>query len=178
MRPVELDFAQAAPLPRRQALAVLLAGLLVLAAVLAWLGTLKAELATLRQAVADGQQGAQRSRLAAPATVVDEAERQELARAQQVAMSLNRRWAVLFRQLEAVRVPGVTLLAVQPEAGSGQRWRVAGVGRRYEDVLAFVRQLAAAPGFAGVHLVSHELVQAEGREAVHFTALAQWAAEP
>lgn len=177
MRPVELDFAQAPPLPRRQSLALLLAGLLALAGVLAWLGTLNAELATLRQAI-DVQRGAEQGRLAAPAAAANEAERQELQRAQQVAASLNRRWGALFRQLEAVRVPGVTLLAVQPEAGGSRRWRVAGEGRRYEDVLAFVRQLAAAPGFAGVHLVSHERVQAEGREAVHFTVLAQWAAEP
>jgi hypothetical protein len=98
----------------------------------------------------------------------------ELLQAQQVAASLNLPWAALFARLEALKVPQVSLLSLQPEAATARRIRITAEARRLEDALDYVAQAAATPGLANVHLVSHETA-AEGERAVlRFALTLDW----
>ncbi|MFT3819941.1 MAG: PilN domain-containing protein [Rubrivivax sp.] len=181
MRALDLDFARP-PGPGRLRSALWLGfGAGALALVLWGLQRLDADVTRLAAQVDEAEHASRRERQPPRlAAADDEATRQALQRAQQVVAALNLGWGALFQRLEQLRQPGVTLLAVQREAGQGQgrRLRLSGEARRLDDALAYVSRLAASEGFANVHLIGHEL-QADGaRQTVQFTLLADWVAPP
>lgn len=180
MRRLDLDFARPPGPGRLQAAAWALAGLAALLAVALWLRQLdgqrrqwQAQLETASAAVSAPQR-----RALVPPREADEATRQALARANQVVASLNLGWGALFRQLEQVQQPGVTLLAVQREAGQSRRLRLSGEARRLEDALSYTTRLGATPGLAQVHLVGHDSSAEAGQARVQFTLLADWEGQP
>jgi hypothetical protein len=180
MRSLDLDFARTPGADPVLAAALLAAGALALGAAL-WhtLGT-RAEVARLTASVAEARQAhsGARAALRPAAEGADEATHAELQRAQQVVAALGMGWGALFRQLETQRVAGVTLLAVQREAGNTKRLRLSGEARRLEEALAYVAQVAQAPGFANVHLVAHEAMDEGERPAVRFALVADWVGQP
>lgn len=180
MRRLDLDFARRPGPDRGLAAALLAAGTLALGAALWHTLAARAEVAQLNARVAEARQAHShpRAALRPAAPGADEATRAELQRAQQVVASLGIGWGALFRQIETQRVAGVTLLAVQREAGSTKRLRLSGEARRLEDALAYVAQVAQAPGFAHVHLVAHEAAAEGERPAVRFALVADWVGQP
>ncbi len=112
----------------------------------------------------------------------------QLAAAQAVAARLNQAWPALFRKLETVRVPGVMLMAIQPDTGGSgaggasggtgdtQRFRLVAQAPRYRAALDYVGALTATPGLAGAHLSAHEvLATTTGSTGVQFTVQVEWA---
>lgn len=176
MRAIELDFARPSALPRGVAAALLVAGLVALAVVLLHAANLRTQIDQLAADLESAQRAARHERQPLkPASGADrDALVQELARANRVVASLNLGWGALFKQLEAIQLAGVTLLSVQPEAGNTRRLRLGGEARRLEEALAYVRQVATAPGFANAHLVSHEVVSGGPRPALHFAFVVDW----
>ena len=180
MRPLQLDFVKPGGPHRGLAAALLLVGVVALAGTLLHAARLRAEVARMTAAAQDSERAARQGRqaLGPVSAAADEATRQELAQARLVAAALGLDWASLFSRLEGQRVAGVTLLAVQREAGSTKRLRLTGEARRLDEALAYVSQLSGAPGFSNVHLVSHETVGQGERPAVQFALLVDWGAQP
>lgn len=98
-------------------------------------------------------------------------QRSELASA--VVARLSMPWSDWFAQLEASTRGKVVFTALQPEA-DGRRVRVAGVARRFEDLVEYMMALEATPGFANVFLSEH----AETPTGVSFTLSADWVERP
>jgi hypothetical protein len=180
MRRLRLDFAQAPARSLGWAAALLALGLLALGLALLRLATLGAQVDRLAAEVDDAQRATRHEhRDLAPASGEDqEALARELARANLVVASLNLGWTALFRQLESVRVPGVTLLAVQQDAAAARRIRLSGEAARLEDALAYVARIAGTAEFGNAHLVSHEAVVDGDRRAVRFAVAMDWAGQP
>ena len=179
MRALDLDFARP-PGPGRLRSALWLTLGLGMLALVGWgLQRLDADVSRLAAQVDEAERAGRRERQPPRlAAADDEATRQALQRAQQVVAALNLGWGALFQRLEQLRQPGVTLLAVQREAGQDRRLRLTGEARRLDDALAYVSRLAASEGFANAHLIGHEL-QADGeRQTVQFTLLADWVPPP
>ena len=180
MHNIDLDFAQRPGLHRGVAAGLLALGLLALLAAGLRVATLQTQIGHLAAEIDDAQRANRHERRPLqPTSAADkEATARELARANQVVASLNLGWSGLFKRLESIQLPGVTLLAVQPESGTARRLRLSGEARRLEDALAYVKQLASTPGLRNAHLVSHEVLQDGGRPTLRFVLVADWAGQP
>ena len=175
MRSIDLEFARPQGPNRLAATTCLAAGVLALTAVLAYIGVLHADIGQLNAGLDDAKRASRHERLPLnPSSADQESTARELQRANLVVASLNIGWAALFRQIEAVKVPAVTLLALQPEAGVAKRLRLSGEARRIEDVFDYVKRMGSAPGLRNAHLVSHELVVEGPRRAVRFALVVDW----
>jgi hypothetical protein len=100
----------------------------------------------------------------------------EIRAANVVIERLNVPWDALFRELEAAGDPGVTLLAIQPDAATGQV-RIAGEARKLDAVFGYVSRLEERAGLRNVYLVGHEVRDTPSRP-VAFSLLAEWKAAP
>nr|WP_316643325.1 PilN domain-containing protein [uncultured Roseateles sp.] len=174
LTPLRLDFIH----PRRRvapaAVVLLGLGLLACVGVAQRLVQVTADLVELEAAAA----------LVAPANpgrtsrpiVGSTASKMQALKAEQVnaaLSSLSTPWDAWFVQLEAVADRKVVLMALQPEA-DGRRVRLSGEARQFDDLLAYMTRLEAAPGFANVFLSEHgEAVQG----GVSFTLTADWVAQ-
>jgi len=177
MRRLHLDFLrERPPLPAASLVVLVLGGIAMLAA-LADLMALNREVDAASAALAGASVRAQAD---VPRGPVDgEALARDAAEAAQIAAALNLAWPVLFRQLERIRVNGVTLIAIQPETSSAaRRFRIGGEARQLDSALAYVAQLAETRGFANVHLASHEVLADRGGSALQFVAIVDWMPPP
>lgn len=189
MRAIDLDFVPRPRLHGGVAALLLAAGLLALALALVRVVALKTELDHLGAELDDAQRAASHQRRPLKPTAGTSADSDslapELAQANAVVASLNLGWASLFKRIEAIKQPGVTLLAVQPESGTVRRLRLSGEARRLEDALAYIAQVAGTPGFDNTHLVSHEAVADlgpggagnTGTVRLRFALVADWAGQ-
>ena len=179
MRTLDLEFSRPQGLNRVAATACLAAGVLALAVVLLRIGMLNAEIGQLTNSLDDARRAGRHDRLPLTQSAQDkENTARELERANLVVARLNIGWAALFRQLEAVQMPTVKLLALQPESGAAKRLRLSGEARRLDDALDYVKRLGAAPGLRNAHLISHELVVDGPRRAVRFALVVDWLEQP
>lgn len=180
MRALALDFTRDRPRLQAWSVALLALGVLALALVLGRAALLRGEIQTLSSELQAAQQtGLRSSRDLQPAAGDAAALAREVAQANQVTASLNLGWSALFRQLETIRVSGVTLLALQPETAAGvRRLRITGEARRLDAALAYVTQLATTAGFANAHLASHEVLADKGGSTIQFVVVVDWGAAP
>ncbi len=177
---IHLDFVH--PLPPRRKTATVLA-VLALAVVVGdvW-GTVagSAEDARLAAEIDRARRTAPRDDASRRGAVVVDRKRlgEELAQANEVVARLSTPWSRLFEGIERATDPSVVLVGLQPEA-RGDRIRISGVARQYEDVLAYVDRLQNAPSLADVLLTSHE-VQDDPQQgtSVAFTLSARWTDAP
>lgn len=175
MRPIDLEFCRPQGPHRGAATTCVAAGGLALVAVLLHLVVLNSEIGELRSSLDEAGRASRHERLPLSPTADDSAATaRELQRANLVVASLNIGWAGLFKQIEAVQLPAVTLLALQPESGVARRLRLSGEARRLDDVLDYVKRLGSAPGLRNAHLVSHELVVDGPRRSVRFALVVDW----
>jgi hypothetical protein len=167
MRPLDFDFAE-----RR---GPGLAGWLVLAAALLFAADLarsylplRDEIARIEGRVAKSAPG-QRAARAEAGSVNPE----EFSAARAVVGRFSAPWPALFDAIEAVRMDEIALLAIEPDAASGQVL-ISGEGRSYVAVLTYVSRLEAQPGLTRVHLARHEVRETEPRRPVAFSVAARW----
>jgi hypothetical protein len=99
----------------------------------------------------------------------------EVRAANALVAQLNLPWGALFNELEAAAVEGVTLLAVQPELGTGLV-RIGGEARSFDRVLTYMQRLDGREAFGEVFLVSHAMRDGVPGEPVAFTLTAEWRA--
>lgn len=179
MRTIDLEFCAPQRWSRPAATACLVAGVVALAAVLARIGMLHADIGQLSTSLDETRRAGRHDRLPLKTSAADQENAlRELQRANLVVASLNIGWAGLFKQLETVQVAGVTLLALQPEPGVAKRLRLSGEARRLDDVFDYVKRLGAAPGLRNAHLVAHEVVVDGPQRAVRFALIVDWVEQP
>jgi hypothetical protein len=173
MERLHLDFLQ--PHARRGGLgvALLVAGAVVAGVTLVRQYQIAQETARLEERVLDARRMARRAmphldlRTARGRPLAD-----EIRAANVVIERLNVPWDALFRELEAAEDPGVTLLAIQPDAATGQV-RIAGEARKLDAVFGYVSRLEEREGLHNVYLIGHEVRDTPSRP-VAFSLLAQW----
>ena len=173
MQRMHLDFLQ--PHARRHGLGVLLLLAGAAAAVVALVHQQQAaqETTRLEERVADARRMARRAMPPLDARVArGRALADEIRAANAVIERMNVPWDALFRELEAARDEGVALLAIQPDAASGQV-RIAGEARKLDAVFGYVARLEAREGLQKVYLVGHEVRDAPPRP-VAFSVSAEW----
>lgn len=171
---LELDFLTDRPKPASTGYVVLFAGLAALAAVFVEHRALDAETSVLESRIADYRRMVRREQPPIREASIDsKALVQEIRQANAVLAQLNLPWDALFRELEGAAIDGITLLAIQPDVGSGQV-RISGEAKTYDTALAYVAKLEASERFANVFLTSHEIRATAPQRPVVFGLVADW----
>lgn len=173
MQRMHLDFLQ--PHARHHGLGVLLlvAGVATVGVALVHQQRIAQETARIEERVADARRMVRRAlppldvRVGRGRVLTD-----EIRAANAVIERMNVPWDALFRELEAAGDDGVALLAIQPDAASGQV-RIAGEARKLDAVFGYVARLEAREGLQNVYLVGHEVRDAPPRP-VAFSVQAEW----
>jgi len=98
---------------------------------------------------------------------------EEFAQARAVLRRFATPWPALFDAVEAVQLDAISLLAIEPDANTGQV-TISGEARSYLAVLTYVARLQEQPGLHRVHLARHDVRESEPRRPVAFAVSAQW----
>jgi hypothetical protein len=121
-----------------------------------------------------GEQDLQQGQPGAPDPV-----RQQLAQQRrqldQVQLALASPWDSLFATLEAVPHDGVALQELSTDSLT-RGVLISAEARDLPTMHAYMRELGYAPGLGAVHLSTHQLVDRDGQNSVHFSVLANWRA--
>jgi hypothetical protein len=112
---------------------------------------------------ADGPPGARSRNISA----------EEIAVAREIILRLSMPWDNLFGALESTPTDKVALLAIEPDAKSGTVV-ISGEGEDYPAALGYASELGRAKYLSHVHLIKHELHQADPRRPVAFSISATW----
>jgi hypothetical protein len=173
-RALRLDFLTIKPKSTSTGFVVLFASLAALAAVLVEYQAIGAETSVLETRIADFRRMVRRELPPIREAAMDSKVLvQEIRQANVVLAQLNVPWDALFRALEGAAIDGVTLLAIQPDVGSGQV-RISGEARTYDLALRYVARLEQSERFASVFLTSHEVRASAPRRPVVFGLVADW----
>ncbi|MFL6563874.1 MAG: hypothetical protein ACJ8G5_02995 [Burkholderiales bacterium] len=100
-----------------------------------------------------------------------------VARSNEVAHELSRRWDRVFLALESAKAPDVALLAIEPDPRKGVL-RVTAEAKSKNAMLDYVDRLQAAEPLQRVMLESHEVLSQVPEKPVRFVVTASWAAAP
>jgi len=100
-----------------------------------------------------------------------------VARSNEVAHELSRRWDRVFLALESAKAPDVALLAIEPDPRKGVL-RVTAEAQGKNAMLDYVGRLQAAQSLQRVMLESHEVLSQVPEKPVRFVVTASWVATP
>jgi hypothetical protein len=100
-----------------------------------------------------------------------------VARSNEVAHELSRRWDRVFLALESAKAPDVALLAIEPDPRKGVL-RVTAEAKGKNAMLDYVNRLQAAQSLQRVMLESHEVMAQVPEKPVRFVVTASWVATP
>ena len=100
-----------------------------------------------------------------------------VARSNEVARELSRRWDRVFLALESAKAPDVALLAIEPDPRKGVL-RVTAEAKGKNAMLDYVNRLQAAQSLQRVMLESHEVMAQVPEKPVRFVVTASWMATP
>lgn len=100
-----------------------------------------------------------------------------VARSNEVAHELSRRWDRVFLALESAKAPDVALLAIEPDPRKGVL-RVTAEAKSKNAMLDYVDRLQAAEPLQRVMLESHEVLSQVPEKPVRFVVTASWVATP
>jgi hypothetical protein len=168
---------------RRRGLLLLLCGVLLCSAVLAWA---QRDAWLLSQAQAQLDQQLHQARRAAAARTSSSASAvaggpsadDKLARAaRQLGKDLATPWGALLGALEKGQTPDVALLLIEPSAND-RSVRLSLEARNARAMLSYLEQLEADPRLGGVMLLSHQAGVEGTPAAVRFQLRAFWGAQP
>jgi Tfp pilus assembly protein PilN len=173
MYPLNIDFVQRRPRSSWMALAVLGAGLALLAVALAdhvdardALAVADARLERL-QARQKRDQALQRRGEPAVQVVA------ETPAVRNVVAQLNLPWDALLRELEQHADASVALISIESQ-GQGRSLRLTCEAESMVDVLAYVKRLGASPGIAAATLSGHEVRPSGAVQVVRFSLDVSW----
>lgn len=100
-----------------------------------------------------------------------------IARANEVAHGLARRWDRVFLAIESASAPDVALLAIEPDPRKGLI-RVTAEAKEKGAMLDYVDRLQAAQPLQRVMLEQHEVLSEVPERPVRFVVSAAWVAAP
>lgn len=92
--------------------------------------------------------------------------------AESVVRNLTLPWASLIETLEGSTNPDVAILQIQPDAQQGLL-RITGEARHQVAMWDYLRNLAAAPSLAEVHLLNHQVQQEDPQKPLQFSVQAK-----
>jgi hypothetical protein len=93
---------------------------------------------------------------------------EEARNAEAVVRQLTLPWAALIGTIEQAATREVAILQLQPDADT-RLLRLTAETRQRDAMFDFVRRLAASPGLADVHLVSHQVQREDPQQPVQFS---------
>jgi Tfp pilus assembly protein PilN len=93
---------------------------------------------------------------------------EEARNAEAVVRQLTLPWASLIGTIEQAATREVAILQLQPDADT-RLLRLTAETRQRDAMFDFVRRLAASPGLAEVHLVSHQVQREDPQQPVQFS---------
>ena len=128
---------------------------------------LEAQLGTLSAPRRAGDAGAREARKQGEA----------IARANEVAHGLARRWDRVFLAIESASAPDVALLAIEPDPRKGLV-RLTAEAKGKNAMLDYVDRLQAAQPLQRVMLEQHEVLAEVPEKPVRFVVSAAWVAVP
>lgn len=160
---------------------LLAAGVLLCAAMLAWVQRDAWQLSQA-QALVDQQLHQARRAARAPAPASGAGARpatdDKLARAARLlAKELATPWGSLMGALEKGQTADVALLLIEPSAND-RSVKLSLEARNARAMLSYLEQLEADPRLGGVMLLSHQAGTEDARTAVRFQLRAFWGAQP
>lgn len=163
MKPIDLDFCASQPV-KRIGLVLLLAGLLLSA----YLVHVYSDART-QQAKLMSELGRLHARLQDGGTKPDDKELEPaLQRASVVIDRLAFPWDKLFQTLEASTVDeDVALLSIQPDRTNGTV-TLNVEARDWNAMLSYIKHLGKEEFFSDVHMVSHQISQADPQHPIRF----------
>jgi hypothetical protein len=98
---------------------------------------------------------------------------EEIALARETIQRISTPWGNLFSALESTPSDGIALLAIEPDAKSGTVV-ISGEGKDYPAALDYASDLGRAKTLNQVHLIKHEIRQADTERPVTFSIFASW----
>lgn len=176
-----LDLLSGRSSSKRHGLLLLAAGVLLCAAMLAWVQRDAWKLSQA-QALVDHQLHQARRAARAPSVTSAEGAKpvtdDKLSRAaRQLAKELATPWESLMGALERGQTADVALLLIEPSAND-RSVKLSLEARNARAMLSYLEQLEADPRLGGVMLLSHQAGTEGARTAVRFQLRAFWGAQP
>ena len=168
MQPLGFDFAAEQRAPRWPGWVLLALGVAFVVDLARDYGSLRSEIARLEARLPAVQETAGKLLPGRPGTRAD-----EFAAARTVIQRFAVPWTTLFSAIESVQLEDISLLSIEPDAGTGQVV-ITGEGKHYLAVLTYVAHLSINPVFTRVHLSRHEVRESQPRRPIGFSVVAQW----
>lgn len=152
-----------------------LGSILLLAAVLAWLGwhahQLQAQVAGLELRMQDRQRAVASTR--PMHSIGQDVREQRITEANRLLAELGIPWNRLFHSLEEVATPQIAMLEIRPAAAKA-RLQIAGEADSLPALLAYVRALEALDTLKDVSIQEHKALADYTAQAVGFRLQAAW----
>ena len=102
---------------------------------------------------------------------------EQLKNAEAVVRQLTLPWADLIQTLERAASKEVAILQLQPDAQQ-RILKITAEARSNDDILEYLRRLAAAASLCEVHLVGHPVRTEEPQQPIQFSVQARFKAAP
>ena len=174
MRALHLDYCVTSR-ASRAGTGILMIGVVVAASAIAEYRAARDELSVLNATAAELRKGHKRLTVTEPPSKHGMAA--ELKTAQSTLQRLGVPWNDLFASLESVRVDGVALLAIEPDAVKN-RLKLTAEARSADDMLLFVERLRSTSTIGEATLAKHQLHTGRSPEPLRFDVLAIWNKSP
>ncbi len=177
MRPLALDYRR-----RRRAiwggLALLAAGLALVAAVGTQYWNLRQEASRWAARAAEAHRTARQGRPRAPRVAGDEAEiAQQTRDANAVLRRLAVPWQALFAAIESTKGKQVALLTLDPDVQKGLV-RIGAEAKGLDEMVQYLKRLQQEPALGEVVLVNHQFQEKDPQRPVRFSVTAAWVERP
>ena len=173
MRELRIDFENGRTAPRRLAIPLLIASLVVSLVVAGAYRDTRAQVEYWSDEVAHLRSRGPQAAQAAPPRVSDKGTEAELGRAHEIVDQLALPWDQLFLAVEGATSSDIALLGIEPNAQK-HSVRLTGEGKDIHAVLAYVQQLEALPILRDVYLLDHGTPDADPQRPARFVIEAVW----
>jgi Tfp pilus assembly protein PilN len=155
LKAVRLNHAATSWPSRNMGGAVLLTGVVSMILVLGWLHQANAKTDVLASDITRLQQRGSPDRAAGPGTLQDASNALEIAAVKAALAELAMPWEVLFKSLEGLKLSGVSVVSIEPDAKQ-RKVRITAKATDTTAMLAYVDALEALLMLRQVFLLAHE----------------------
>jgi hypothetical protein len=173
LKTVRLNHAATSWPSRHMGGAVLLTGVLSMILVLGWLHQTNAKADLLASDITRLQQRGRPDRAAEPGTVQDARHVVEIAAVKAALAELAMPWEVLFKSLEGLKLSGVSVVSIEPDAKK-RKVRITAKAADTTAMLAYVEALEALLMLRQVFLLTHESDPDADGLPISFDVEARW----
>jgi Tfp pilus assembly protein PilN len=173
LRTIRLDHAAMVWQSQRMALALLVLGAVCTALAMVLLYLVNAKVVAAQTDISRLQQTVMPPAEVRSSAQLDARKRVEITAARTALAELAMPWEVLFKTLEGLKLPGVRLVSIEPDAKQG-KVRITARANDTATMLAYVNALEALLMLRNVFLLTHESDPDNGELPVSFNVEAMW----